>query len=78
MKHIMVDLETLSSKNNAAIASIGAIEFNPETGKQGQSFYEIILLPANLWLIIIAVGVVGGLVLFLLQFLRITLFKLDI
>jgi hypothetical protein len=35
MRHIMVDLETLSTKGNAAIISIGAIAFDPETGELG-------------------------------------------
>ena len=42
MKHIMVDLETYSSRTNAAIASIGAVEFDPATGELGKQFYEVI------------------------------------
>lgn len=42
MKHIMVDLETYSTKTNAAIASIGAVEFDPMTGELGKQFYKVI------------------------------------
>ena len=38
----MVDLETYSSKSNAAIASIGAVEFDPNTGELGKQFYRVI------------------------------------
>ncbi len=30
-KHLMVDLETMSNKGNAAIVSIGAVTFEPTT-----------------------------------------------
>lgn len=33
MNHVMVDLETLDLKPTAAILSIGAVRFNPETGE---------------------------------------------
>ena len=39
MKHIMLDLETMSTASNAAIVAIGAVEFEPETGKLGREFY---------------------------------------
>ena len=39
MKHIMVDLETLSTKHNAVVLSIGAIEFEPKNGRLGKQFY---------------------------------------
>ena len=39
MKHVMVDLETLSTAPNAAIMSIGAVAFDPETGRVGAEFY---------------------------------------
>lgn len=35
--HVMVDLETLSTKPNAAIISIGAVTFNPATGELGKT-----------------------------------------
>lgn len=40
MKHIMVDLETLGKSSDAAIAAIGAVEFD-ETGT-GQYFYTTV------------------------------------
>lgn len=39
MKHIMVDIETLSTAVNAAVLSIGAVEFDPMTGKIEREFY---------------------------------------
>ena len=41
-KHIMVDLETLSSADNALVVSIGAIEFDPNTGDLGKQFYTVV------------------------------------
>lgn len=38
-KHIMVDLETLSSASNAVVVSIGAVIFDPKTGELGERFY---------------------------------------
>ena len=38
MKHVMVDLETLAATSNAAIVSIGAVAFDPETGALGPEF----------------------------------------
>jgi hypothetical protein len=38
MKHVMVDLETLSSRNDACIVSLGAVEFDLETGLLGRDF----------------------------------------
>lgn len=35
MKHIMLDLETMGSSSTAAIVAIGAVEFDPLTGKTG-------------------------------------------
>jgi hypothetical protein len=40
MKHIMIDLETMSTKKNAAIMAIGAIAFDIETGRTGEEFYQ--------------------------------------
>jgi hypothetical protein len=37
--HIMVDIETMDNRSNAAIVSIGAIEFDLNTGQTGKSFY---------------------------------------
>lgn len=35
MKHVMIDLETLSTQPNAVVISIGAVIFSPETGEVG-------------------------------------------
>jgi len=40
MKHVMVDLETLSLNNNAVVVSISAVEFDLETGELGKTFEE--------------------------------------
>ena len=37
--HVMLDLETMGKKSNAAIVSIGAVEFNIETAETGDQFY---------------------------------------
>ena len=42
MKHIMLDLETMDNKATAAIVTIGAIEFDPCTGKTGHEYYKIV------------------------------------
>jgi hypothetical protein len=39
MQHLMIDLETLSTRPDAAILSIGAVFFNIETGKLGDGFH---------------------------------------
>jgi hypothetical protein len=39
-EHIMVDLETLSSREDAAILSIGAVRFDLEQLSLGEEFYE--------------------------------------
>ena len=36
----MLDIETLSTKPNAVVLSIGAVEFNPETGDIIRRFYQ--------------------------------------
>ncbi|MEQ5184100.1 3'-5' exonuclease [Providencia alcalifaciens] len=41
-KHLMVDLETMSNKGNAAIVSIGAVAFEPSTGEIGPTFYQVV------------------------------------
>jgi hypothetical protein len=38
-EHIMVDLETMGSRPGCAIATIGAVMFDPITGTQGDSLY---------------------------------------
>lgn len=39
-KHFMVDIETLSTAVNAAVLSIGAVEFDPLSGKILREFYH--------------------------------------
>lgn len=45
---VMLDLETLGNKSNAALLSIGAVEFNIETGETGREFYQVIDLQSCL------------------------------
>lgn len=45
---VMLDLETLGNKSNAAILSIGAVEFNMETGETGREFYVVVDLQSCL------------------------------
>ncbi len=42
--HIMIDLETLSTKTNASIIEIAAVEFNKETGEIGDTF-DVLISP---------------------------------
>lgn len=42
MNHLMIDLETMGKKPNAPIVSIGAVFFDPQTGKLGAEFYEAV------------------------------------
>lgn len=42
MKNVMIDIETLSTSKNAVIISLGAVFFEPTTGKLGRSFYYTI------------------------------------
>jgi hypothetical protein len=37
--HVMLDLETMGKRSNSAIISIGAVEFNINTGEIGNEFY---------------------------------------
>lgn len=46
--HVMLDLETMGNKSNSAIVSIGAVEFNIETGETDKEFYEVIDLQSCL------------------------------
>lgn len=39
---VMVDLETLSTRSNAVIISIGAYEFDLKTGELGRKFYVLV------------------------------------
>lgn len=42
MDDISIDLETLSTRPNAAIVAIGAVQFNRDNGKIGKKFYTLI------------------------------------
>lgn len=42
MTHIMLDLETLSATSKAAIVSVGAVVFDPKTGRLGKEFYGVV------------------------------------
>ena len=35
-KHLMLDIETMGSKNNSAIVAVCAVEFNLDTGEVGR------------------------------------------
>lgn len=39
MKHLMMDIETLGTKSFCVVVSIGVVEFDPTTGKVGDSRY---------------------------------------
>lgn len=39
-KHIMIDIETLSTAKNAVVLSIGAVHFDPKTGVIIDEFYK--------------------------------------
>ena len=47
MNHLMIDLETMGNKPNAAIMSIGAVFFEPATGDTGNKFYSNVLLESE-------------------------------
>jgi len=47
-EHVMLDLETMGNKSNTAIVSIGAVEFNIETGETGREFYQTVNLESCL------------------------------
>lgn len=40
MDQLMLDIETMGTKSYSAILSIGAVEFNIETGETGKEFYH--------------------------------------
>jgi hypothetical protein len=46
--HLMLDIETMGNKSNSAIVSIGAVEFNIETGKTGREFYRNVSLKSSI------------------------------
>ncbi|MEJ4043444.1 3'-5' exonuclease [Erwinia sp. SLM-02] len=47
MNHLMIDLETMGNKPNAAIVSIGAVFFEPATGKIGPQFSSSVQLESE-------------------------------
>ncbi|MCZ7840093.1 3'-5' exoribonuclease [Leclercia adecarboxylata] len=46
--HLMVDLETMGKKPGAPIVSIGAVFFDPSSGKTGAEFYQVINLELSM------------------------------
>lgn len=42
MHNLMIDIETVGTNPDAPILSIGAVKFDPETGKHGREFYAAI------------------------------------
>lgn len=38
LKHVMLDIETMGNKSNSCVVSIGAVEFDIETGETGMVF----------------------------------------
>jgi len=40
LKHIMLDIETMGDESYSSIISIGALEFDIETGETGREFYQ--------------------------------------
>lgn len=48
MNNLMIDLETMGNKSNAPIVAIGAVFFEPATGKLGQQFYTAVNLSSEL------------------------------
>lgn len=47
-EHLMLDLETMGTGHNAAIVSIGAVFFNPNTGEIGDKFYSPVDLVSSI------------------------------
>ncbi|MBK0004878.1 3'-5' exonuclease, partial [Erwinia sp. S38] len=47
MNHLMIDLETMGNKPNAAIVSIGAVFFEPDSGEIGNTFYSNVQLESE-------------------------------
>jgi hypothetical protein len=46
--HVMLDLETMGNRAGCAIVSIGAVEFNLNTGEIGRQFYDRVALQSCL------------------------------
>jgi len=47
MKHIMLDIETMGNGSNSAIISIGAVKFDINTGKTGETFHVKVSLGSS-------------------------------
>lgn len=48
MKHVMIDIETMSNQSHSAIVSIGAVRFDLKTGEIGEKFYINVDLQSSL------------------------------
>jgi len=48
LNHLMLDLETMGNSSNSAILSIGAVEFDLESGETGREFYQKVNLQSCL------------------------------
>ena len=46
--HMMVDLETMGKKTGAPIVSVGAVFFDPASGKTGAEYYQVISLESSM------------------------------
>jgi len=46
--HLMIDIESMGNKSRSAIVSIGAVEFDINTGETGREFYETISLQSSM------------------------------
>lgn len=46
--HLMVDLETMGKKPGAPIVSIGAVFFDPTSGRTGAEFYQVVDLESSM------------------------------
>ncbi|MCH2681979.1 3'-5' exonuclease, partial [Leclercia adecarboxylata] len=46
--HLMLDLETMGKKPGAPIVSVGAVFFDPFSGKTGAEFYQVINLESSM------------------------------
>lgn len=49
-RHVMVDLEAMGKKSCAPIVSIGAVFFNPASGRTGAEFYAVVSLESSMLL----------------------------
>lgn len=46
--HLMVDIEAFGKKPDSPVVSIGAVFFDPSTGKTGSEFYKVISLESSM------------------------------